>query len=195
MINEAVCEGCGDCSVQSSCLSVVPVDTDFGTKRQIDQSACNQDFPASRASAPASSPSTAASRARAAPQPTTPTGRSCPRRKLPTATQPYNLIITGVGGTGRITLSALVGMAAHLDGKGISTLDMTGLAQNITVAVYLRMSPTGRDIHAARIATGRSGCAVIGGDLVVTTQVLKPCRRFLPGRPGRQWSTSPRRPP
>lgn len=168
VINEAVCEGCGDCSVQSNCLSVVPVDTDFGTKRQIDQSSCNQDFSCLKGFCPSfvaiegGKPRKGGTATDDADWPI------LPAPQLPATTQPYNLIITGVGGMGVITLGALVGMATHLDGKGISTLDMTGLAQKYgAVFSHLRIADRPQDIHAARIATGEAH-AIIGGDLVVS---------------------------
>ncbi len=181
-INEHVCEGCGDCSVQSNCLSIVPVETAFGTKRQIDQSSCNQDFSCLKGFCPSfvtiegGKPKKGNSLAvdhenwPILPEPT-----------LPSTARPYNLLITGVGGMGVITLGALVGMAAHLDGKGISTLDMTGLAQKYgAVFSHLRIADRPEDIHAARIATGEAH-AVIGGDLVVSasTEALS---KMLEGR-------------
>jgi len=171
-INEAVCEGCGDCGVQSNCLSIVPVETGLGRKRQIDQSSCNKDFsclkgfcpsfvtieggqlrkPAARVADPAVERSFAA----------------LPMPLLADTSQPFDILITGVGGTGVVTLGALVGMAAHLDGKGVSVLDMTGLAQKFgAVYSHLRIADAPADIHAARIATGEAD-AIIGGDLVVT---------------------------
>lgn len=169
VINEAVCEGCGDCSVQSNCLSVVPVETAFGTKRQIDQSSCNQDFSCLKGFCPsfvtvdgAKPKKGSAARADHGDWP------ALPEPQLPDTHQPYNLLITGVGGMGVITLGALIGMAAHLDGKGISTLDMTGLAQKYgAVFSHLRIANRPEDIHAARIATGEAH-AVLGGDLVVS---------------------------
>jgi indolepyruvate ferredoxin oxidoreductase len=168
-INEAVCEGCGDCSVQSNCLAVVPVETFFGRKRQIDQSACNQDFSCLKGFCP-SFVTVEGGKLRH--------GKTLdisdknlpplPEPVLPATAEPWNLLITGVGGMGVITLGALVGMAAHLDGKGVSTLDMTGLAQKFgAVFSHLRIADRQEDIHAARIATGEVH-AVLGGDLVVT---------------------------
>ena len=172
-INEAVCEGCGDCSVQSNCLSIVPVETAFGTKRQIDQSSCNQDFSCLKGFCPSfvtidgnqlKKKNVADQRAAADDE----SWPILPTPPLPATTQPYNLLITGVGGMGVITLGALIGMAAHLDGKGISTLDMTGLAQKYgAVFSHLRIADRPEDIHAARIATGEAH-AVLGGDLVVS---------------------------
>lgn len=167
VINEAVCEGCGDCSVQSNCLSVIPVDTAFGTKRQIDQSACNQDFSCVNGFCP-SFVSIEGGKPRRGSAVDSDNWPILPAPQLPATTQPYNLLITGVGGMGVITLGALVGMAAHLDGKGISTLDMTGLAQKYgAVFSHLRIADRPEDIHAARIATGEAH-AVLGGDLVVS---------------------------
>ena len=168
VINEAVCEGCGDCSVQSNCLSVVPVETEFGTKRQIDQSACNQDFSCLKGFCPSFVTIEGAKpRKRSAATDDT-EWPILPAPQLPSTHRPYNLIITGVGGMGVITLGALVGMAAHLEGKGISTLDMTGLAQKYgAVFSHLRIADRPEDIHAARIATGEAH-AILGGDLVVS---------------------------
>ncbi|HZX30830.1 MAG TPA: indolepyruvate ferredoxin oxidoreductase family protein [Rhodocyclaceae bacterium] len=168
-INEAVCEGCGDCSTQSNCLAVVPVETPFGRKRQIDQSACNQDFSCLKGFCPSfvtveggklrHGKALDISDANLPP---------LPEPVLPATAEPWNLLITGVGGMGVITLGALIGMAAHLDGKGVSTLDMTGLAQKFgAVFSHLRIADRQEDIHAARIATGEAH-AVLGGDLVVT---------------------------
>ncbi|QRM18534.1 indolepyruvate ferredoxin oxidoreductase family protein [Dechloromonas sp. TW-R-39-2] len=169
VINEAVCEGCGDCSVQSNCLSIVPVETAFGTKRQIDQSSCNQDFSCLKGFCPSfvsieggqlkKGTKLAVDRDNwpVLPEPT-----------LPATHRPYNLLLNGVGGMGVTTLGALLGMAAHLDGKGVSTLDMTGLAQKYgAVFSHLRIADRPEDIHAARIATGEAH-ALIGSDLVVS---------------------------
>ena len=167
-INEHVCEGCGDCSLQSNCLAVVPVDTPLGRKRRIDQSACNQDLSCNKGFCPSFvsiaggslRAGVAAAMADAPPLPGEPV--------LPGTAEPYNLLITGVGGMGVITLGAILGMAAHLDGKGVSVLDMTGLAQKYgAVYSHLRIADRPDDIHAARIATGEAH-AVLGGDLVVT---------------------------
>jgi len=182
VINEAVCEGCGDCSVQSNCLSIVPVETAFGTKRQIDQSSCNQDFSCVKGFCP-SFVTIEGGRPRKGSNPTV-NAENWPilkSPKLPATTQPYNLLITGVGGMGVITLGALIGMAAHLDGKGISTLDMTGLAQKYgAVFSHLRIADRPEDIHAARIATGEAH-AVLGGDLVVSAST-EALAKMLEGR-------------
>ncbi|HEX6735500.1 MAG TPA: indolepyruvate ferredoxin oxidoreductase family protein, partial [Azonexus sp.] len=167
-INEAVCEGCGDCSVQSNCLSVVPVETAFGTKRQIDQSACNQDFSCANGFCPSFVSIEGGRPKKGLAATDHEDWPLLPAPALPATSEPYNLLLTGVGGMGVITLGALIGMAAHLDGKGVSALDMTGLAQKYgAVFTHLRIADRPQDIHAARIATGEAH-AVLGGDLVVS---------------------------
>jgi indolepyruvate ferredoxin oxidoreductase len=168
-INEAVCEGCGDCGVQSSCLSIVPLETEFGRKRAIDQSSCNKDYSCVKGFCPSfvtvEGGKLRKGRAIAADESAF---GALPHPVLPDTRRPFNILITGVGGTGVITLGALLGMAAHIDGKGISVLDMTGLAQKYgAVFSHLRIADQPEDLHAARIATGEAH-AVIGGDLVVT---------------------------
>ena len=169
VINEAVCEGCGDCSVQSNCLSIVPVETAFGTKRQIDQSSCNQDFSCIKGFCPSFvSIEGGTPRKEAKFAVDRDHWPELPEPTLPDTRRPYNLLLNGVGGMGVTTLGALLGMAAHLDGKGVSTLDMTGLAQKYgAVFSHLRIADQPEDIHAARIATGEAN-ALIGGDLVVS---------------------------
>lgn len=167
-INEAVCEGCGDCSVQSNCLSVEPVDTDFGSKRRINQSACNQDLSCLKGFCPSFVTIEGGTLKKPSPAVDSTNWPILPAPVLPSTAMPWNLIITGVGGQGTITLGALIGMAAHLDGKGVSTLDMTGLAQKYgAVFSHLRIADRPEDIHAARIATGEAH-AILGGDLVVS---------------------------
>ena len=169
VINEAVCEGCGDCSVQSNCLSVVPVETAFGSKRRIDQSSCNQDFSCLKGFCPSFVNIEGGQLKKAGVLAVDHNNwQALPEPSLPATQTPYNLLITGIGGTGAITLGALIGMAAHLDSKGISTLDMTGLAQKYgAVFSHLRIADRPEDIHAARIATGEAH-AILGGDLVVS---------------------------
>ena len=168
-INEAVCEGCGDCGVQSNCLSVVPVETEFGRKRAIDQSSCNKDYSCVNGSCP-SFVTIEGGRLRRGSAIATDAGTlaALPEPPLADTARPFNILITGVGGTGVVTLGALLGMAAHLDGKGVSVLDMTGLAQKFgAVFSHLRIADRPQDVHAARIATGEAD-ALIGGDLLVS---------------------------
>ncbi|WP_298373758.1 indolepyruvate ferredoxin oxidoreductase family protein [Azospirillum sp.] len=168
VINELVCEGCGDCSTKSSCVSVIPLETEFGRKRQIDQSSCNKDFSCTKGFCPSfvtveggqlRKPKPAAAKALdSAPLPT-PT--------LPIFNKTWGLYVTGVGGTGVVTIGALLGMAAHIEGKGVGVLDMTGLAQKGgAVTSHIRIGQTPEDIHSVRIAAGGAD-AVLGCDIVV----------------------------
>ncbi|MGF1592703.1 MAG: indolepyruvate ferredoxin oxidoreductase family protein [Kiloniellaceae bacterium] len=167
-INEAVCEGCGDCSVQSNCVSVVPVETEFGRKRAIDQSSCNKDYSCLKGFCPSFvtvhggeiRKQRRASGAEAV-------WEALPAPRLPALEDPYGIVITGVGGTGVVTIGALLGMAAHLEGRGCSVLDMAGLAQKGGAVVsHVRLAARPEDIHAVRISAGGAGL-VLGCDLVV----------------------------
>lgn len=171
-INAAVCEGCGDCGEQSNCLSVAPLETEFGRKREIDQSSCNKDFSCLKGFCP-SFVTVEGGRLRRGQAQSVDAADATAFAALPEppaidTARPYNILVTGVGGTGVVTLGALIGMAAHIDGKGVSVLDMTGLAQKYgAVHSHLRIADRPAEIHAARIATGEAD-AVIGGDLVVS---------------------------
>jgi indolepyruvate ferredoxin oxidoreductase len=170
-INEAVCEGCGDCSTKSNCLSVVPVETEFGRKRQIDQSSCNKDFSCVNGFCPSfvtvHGGKLRKSRAAAESASSDPFA-ALPEPRLPElGADPYNILVTGVGGTGVVTIGALLGMASHLEGKGVSVLDMTGLAQKGGAVIsHVRIARRPEDIHATRVAAGEANL-VLGCDLVV----------------------------
>jgi indolepyruvate ferredoxin oxidoreductase len=166
VINELVCEGCGDCSVKSNCLSVVPLETEFGRKRAIDQSSCNKDYSCTKGFCPSfvtveggtlrKKKSVVSEVLAALPEPT-----------LPSLDRPYGILVTGVGGTGVVTIGALLGMAAHLEGKGAAVLDMTGLAQKGgSVYSHIRIARRPDEIHAVRIAAGEARL-VIGCDMIV----------------------------
>ncbi len=171
-INEAVCEGCGDCSVQSNCLSVVPVETEFGRKRAIDQSSCNKDYSCLNGFCPSfvtvhggwvRKPAAAKQ-----PRPALSPEADLPNPPLPLLDEPWGVLVTGIGGTGVVTIGALLGMAAHLEGKGCSVLDMTGLAQKGgAVYSHIRIARTPEDIHAVRIAAGGARL-LLGCDIVVS---------------------------
>jgi indolepyruvate ferredoxin oxidoreductase len=164
-INAAVCEGCGDCGVKSNCISVQPLESEFGRKRRIDQSACNKDtscvdgFCPSFVTIEGARPKARA--AQVAPPP-------CPEPIRPSLEgRPYAILITGVGGTGVVTVGALIAMAAHLEGKGAATIDMAGLAQKGgAVFSHVKIAARPEDIHAVRIGAGEADL-VLGGDLVV----------------------------
>ena len=170
-INTRVCEGCGDCSTKSNCVSVTPVETEFGRKRAIDQTSCNKDFSCQNGFCP-SFVSVMGGKLRKA------TGNatrddvfgSLPEPTLPALPRPHSIVVAGVGGTGIITVGALLGMAAHLEGKGVSVLDMTGVAQKGgAVTTYVRIAARPEDLSTIRIAAGEAN-AVIGSDLLVTAE-------------------------
>ena len=168
-INPAVCEGCGDCGVKSNCVAVVPVETEFGRKRAIDQSSCNKDFSCVEGFCPSFvtvhggslRKGVGVSREDAA-------LAELPEPSVPGLDRPYEIIVTGVGGTGVITIGALLGMAAHLESKGCSVLDQTGLAQKGGAVVsHVRIAGRPDDITTTRIANGAADL-VLGCDVVVT---------------------------
>jgi indolepyruvate ferredoxin oxidoreductase len=172
-INPRVCEGCGDCGTASNCLSVTPIETEYGRKRAIEQSSCNKDFSCVNGFCP-SFVTVHGARLRKH----KPVGRDqdpsaiLPEPKaLPALDAPYNLLVTGVGGTGVVTIGALLGMAAHLEGKGVTVLDQTGLAQKGgAVHSHIRIAASPEKLNAVRIAVGETD-ALIGCDLVVSGSV------------------------
>jgi indolepyruvate ferredoxin oxidoreductase len=169
-INPAVCEGCGDCGVKSNCVAVVPLETELGTKRAIDQSACNKDFSCLNGFCPSFVTVHGAKVAKAK-RPASSVGTmlsSLPEPKQPALDRPYTMLVTGVGGTGVVTISALLGQAAHLEGKGFGAIDMTGLAQKGgAVACHMRVAKDVAQIHAIRAGVAGADL-VLGCDLVVT---------------------------
>ncbi|HQY70847.1 MAG TPA: indolepyruvate ferredoxin oxidoreductase family protein, partial [Pseudomonadales bacterium] len=167
-INELVCEGCGDCGVQSNCLSVLPKETAFGRKRMIDQSACNKDYSCLKGFCPSfvtvEGGRLRKSRAVLA-EVALPT---LPEPVLPALERPWNTVVTGIGGTGVLTVSAILGMAAHLEGKGCTVLNQSGLAQKFgPVVSHVRIGRRQADIHAVRVAAGDADL-LLGCDLVVS---------------------------
>ena len=176
-INSAVCEGCGDCGVQSNCVAILPKETPFGRKREIDQSACNKDFSCLKGFCPSFvTVEGAEPKKRAAAEFRVP---DLPEPAIPAIDGTYNVLVTGVGGTGVVTVGALISMAAHLEGKGAAEMQMAGLAQKGgAVSIHCRVAERPEDISAVRISVGEAD-AVIGGDLVVTAgkKVLDLTRR------------------
>ncbi|MDB6164220.1 MAG: indolepyruvate ferredoxin oxidoreductase, partial [Xanthomonadaceae bacterium] len=168
VVNTLVCEGCGDCGKKSFCVSILPKETEFGRKREIDQSGCNKDYSCVEGFCPSfvtvhggtlrkGRKVSATERLAAIPEPAFAT----------TLAQPWNILITGVGGTGVVTIGALLGMAGHLEGRGSSVLDQTGLAQKGgAVTTHIRIARSPADIHAVRIAAGEADL-VLGCDMVV----------------------------
>ena len=167
-INSSVCEGCGDCGVKSNCVSLLPLETPLGRKRQIDQSSCNKDFSCINGFCPSFATVKGGQLRRPVAQDIT--IPDLPNPKLPAITGTHNVVITGVGGTGVVTIGALLAMAAHLDGKAAGVMEMAGLAQKGgAVHIHCRIGKIPEDISAIRVALGECH-TLIGGDLVVSAQ-------------------------
>ena len=184
-INTAVCEGCGDCSVQSNCLSVLPVETEFGRKRKIDQSSCNKDYSCVKGFCPSFVTVTGAKiTVRSSGDPTR-LQQLIAALPVPAIAamdeQGCNILVGGIGGTGVLTIGALLGMAAHLDAKGCTILDLTGMAQKGgAVTSHIRIGCTPEGIYTSRLSEGMTD-VLIGCDMIVASgaPVLKTVR---PGR-------------
>ena len=174
VINDLVCEGCGDCSIESNCLSVVPKETPFGRKRQIDQSTCNKDFSCVNGFCPSFITVEGGKRSTAKSGHGTadfPAGKlnALAAPALPDLRDGYDLLVTGVGGTGVVTVSAVIAMAAHLEGKGASVLDFAGFAQKFgPVLSYIRLAQSPGLLNQVRIDKEQAD-ALIGCDLVVSS--------------------------
>ncbi|MFT5483912.1 MAG: indolepyruvate ferredoxin oxidoreductase [Halieaceae bacterium] len=167
VINSEVCEGCGDCSVQSNCLSILPKETELGRKRQIDQSSCNKDFSCVKGFCPSFVSVVGGSLRKSSIDPAQINFDDLPEPKLPALDRPWNTVVAGVGGTGVLTITALIAMAAHLEGKGCATMNQTGLAQKFGAVVsHVRVGATQEDIKAVRIPAGDADL-LIGCDLAV----------------------------
>jgi indolepyruvate ferredoxin oxidoreductase len=168
VVNSLVCEGCGDCGKKSFCVSVLPKETEFGRKRDIDQSNCNKDYSCTTGFCPSFVTVHGGKPRKGARSDRTALLENLPAPVFRSALeQPWNILITGVGGTGVVTIGALLGMAGHLEGKGASVLDQTGLAQKGgAVTTHIRIARTPEDIHAVRIAAGEADL-VLGCDMVV----------------------------
>ncbi|MEX0282295.1 MAG: indolepyruvate ferredoxin oxidoreductase family protein [Arenibacterium sp.] len=165
-INTDICEGCGDCGVQSNCVSIVPKETELGRKRAIDQSSCNKDFSCLKGFCPSFVTLEGAQvKKEATAELTLP---DLPAPELPVINGTHNVVITGVGGTGVVTIGAVLAQAAQIDGKGAGMMEMAGLAQKGgAVHIHCRLADKPEDISAIRVATGEAH-ALIGGDLVVS---------------------------
>jgi len=194
IINELVCEGCGDCGVKSNCVSVQPLETEWGRKRTIDQSSCNKDFSCVKGFCPSFVTVHGAKLKKGQGVAADHDLPALPDPKLPAIEQTYNIVVTGVGGTGVVTIGGILGMAAHLEGRGVGVLDMAGLAQKGgAVFSYMRIAENADAIHAIRVAAGRADL-ILGGDIVVAgtrkilaavkpgaTQMVVNTAEFLPG--------------
>ena len=173
LINELVCEGCGDCGVKSNCVSVQPVETEFGRKRRIDQSNCNKDFSCVEGFCPSFVTVHGAKMKSVGSGSGAGHGGRDPLEGVPEAPvagldRGWASVITGVGGTGVVTIGAILGMAAHLEGKGCGMIDMAGLAQKGgAVFSHVRIANSPGDINAIRVSAGKAD-VVLGCDLVVS---------------------------
>ncbi len=188
VINELVCEGCGDCSIQSNCLSIEPLETDFGRKRQINQNTCNKDFSCVKGFCPSFvtieggelkkpkkdkriSPFDA--KLGALPEPV-----------IPNATEAWGIVVAGVGGTGVITIGQLLGMAAHLEGKGVITQDAAGLAQKGGATwSHIQIANKAEDIHCTKVGTAEAQLVIACDSIVAanktTLAVMREGRTFV----------------
>ena len=167
-INDAVCEGCGDCGVASNCVSLQPLETEFGRKRTIDQSSCNKDYSCVNGFCPSFVTVTGGTirKSKTGAAALTDDFGELPTPKLKASTAPYNILLNGIGGTGVIAVGSLIGMAAHLEGKGVSIIDMTGMAQkNGAVTSHIRICDDVSQLHAQRISTGEADL-VLGCDIL-----------------------------
>jgi indolepyruvate ferredoxin oxidoreductase len=193
VINDLVCEGCGDCGVKSNCVSVQPLTTEFGRKRRIDQSSCNKDYSCLKGFCPSFVTVHGAQLKKGEGVKEAEDLPALPEPALPPLGKTYNIIITGVGGTGIVTIGGVLGMAAHLEGKAVGIIDQAGLAQKGgAVYSHMRLASHPDDIHAIRVAAGGADL-VLGGDMVVVgtkkvlaaihngTRTIVNLAEFLPG--------------
>ncbi|HLI98286.1 MAG TPA: indolepyruvate ferredoxin oxidoreductase family protein [Bradyrhizobium sp.] len=176
LINPAVCEGCGDCSVQSNCISVEPLETEFGRKRTINQSSCNKDYSCLKGFCPSFVTIDGGQLRRRAPASPGDKGLGDigplpePTAK-PALDRPYNIAVGGVGGTGVLTIGALLGMAAHIEGKASMILDMSGLAQKGgAVLTHVRLSEHTADVTCSRIVTGTADLVLAADEVVAAAK-------------------------
>ncbi len=186
VINEAVCEGCGDCSVQSNCLSIEPVETDFGRKRRINQNSCNKDFSCVKGFCPSfvtveggqlKKPKKEQRGDLSALPP-------LPEPNIPVAETAWGIVVGGVGGTGVITIGSLLGMAAHLEGKGVVTQDAGGLAQKGGATwSHIQIANRPEDIHTTKVDMAQAdlviACDSIVGAMKYTMTVMQQGRTFV----------------
>jgi indolepyruvate ferredoxin oxidoreductase len=194
VINDLVCEGCGDCGVKSNCVSVQPLATEWGRKRTIDQSSCNKDYSCVNGFCPSFVTVHGAQLKKGEGVAEPADWPELPAPSIPLINHPYGIIVTGIGGTGIVTIGAIVGMAAHLEGKGVGVIDMAGLAQKGgAVFSHIRIANSPDDIHAIRVAAAGADL-VLGGDIVVAgnkkvlgaikpgnTRMIVNTAEFLPG--------------
>ncbi|MDQ3059016.1 MAG: indolepyruvate ferredoxin oxidoreductase family protein [Pseudomonadota bacterium] len=186
VINELVCEGCGDCSVQSNCLSIEPVETEFGRKRQINQNSCNKDYSCLKGFCPSfvTVEGGQLKKPKKEKKSSLPSLQPIPEPVLPVATSAWGIVVGGVGGTGVITIGQLLGMAAHLEGKGVVTQDAGGLAQKGGATwSHIQIAERPEAIYTTKVDTAKADL-VIGCDPIVTASAatlatMQPGRTFV----------------
>lgn len=169
-INEKVCEGCGDCGIQSNCVSIVPVETEYGRKRQIDQFNCNKDYSCVDGFCPSfiSIVGDVKLKSNVENSLIERINSSISEPLLPEVKQSYGIMIAGIGGTGVVTIGAILATAAQIDGKGSGVLDMTGLAQKGgAVKSFLRIFNDPKERNTIRLSYGDTNL-LMGFDLLVT---------------------------
>ena len=186
VINELVCEGCGDCSVQSNCLSVEPVETEFGRKRRINQNSCNKDYSCVKGFCPSFVTVEGGQLKKPKKQATSDLSAlpPLPEPTLPVAEQAWGIVVGGVGGTGVITIGSLLGMAAHLEGKGVVTQDAGGLAQKGGATwSHIQIANRAEAIHTTKVDTAKAdlviACDSIVGAARYTLTVMQAGRTFV----------------
>jgi indolepyruvate ferredoxin oxidoreductase len=166
VINSLVCEGCGDCGLKANCVSIQPLETEFGRKRRIDQSSCNKDFSCLEGFCP-SFVTVHGGKLKTGSAVATESLPGIPEPEVAALEHTQGLLITGVGGTGIVTVGQIIGMAAHLDGLGVGIIDMSGLAQKGgAVSIHMRIGPTPDAIHAIRLSAEEAD-TLLGCDIVV----------------------------
>jgi indolepyruvate ferredoxin oxidoreductase len=171
LINPAVCEGCGDCSVQSNCISVEPLETELGRKRAINQSTCNKDYSCLKGFCPSFVTVDGGKLKSRAPAEIGEIGELPEPASRPALDRPYNIAVGGVGGTGVLTIGALLGMAAHIEGKASMILDMSGLAQKGgAVLSHVRLSEHTADVTCSRIVTGTADLVLAADEVVAASK-------------------------
>ena len=171
VINAAVCEGCGDCSVQSNCISVEPLETEMGRKRTINQSTCNKDYSCVKGFCPSFVTIDGGTLRKRAPVDIGNIGELPAPASVPSLDRPYNIAVGGVGGTGVLTIGALLGMAAHIEGKASMILDMSGLAQKGgAVLSHVRLSKDTADVTCSRIVTGTADLLIAADEVVAVAK-------------------------
>ena len=181
-INPSVCEGCGDCSVQSNCISVTPLETEFGRKRRIDQSTCNKDYSCLKGFCPSFVTVEGAKIARHVSGDETRIDAMIAALPTPAVAEVgdgFSIMVGGIGGTGVLTVGAILGMAAHLEGKGTTILDMTGMAQKGgSVTSHIRIGQSPKDMFSTRLGIGTAdvilACDMIVGSGANMLQTIKP---------------------